>query len=192
MSRPALHRRAGWLLAMLGAMSPVGAQDFIVNGGFAGGLAGWTLTGEGAATPSSDDIDDDPGSGSVLLRNEEASADSRTHPISQCITIEAAGEYTIGGSARVDPMQVPGRAVVGVVYYTGPACNGGIAGAAGRFIPRAAAWTPIDLVLRIDDVPRTLWLRVAVEKPGASGTLEVQVDDVYLIRGDRLFRNGFE
>ena len=192
MSRRTLHRHPGWLFALLAATSPVVAQDFVVNGGFAGGLAGWTVSGQGSATPSADDIDDDPGSGSVILGNAETTAGSRTRPIHQCITIEGPGEYRLGASARVDPSQVPGRAVVGFVSYTGTACDGGIVGGAGTYIPRAAVWTPLELVVRIYDVPRTLSLGVEVDKPGAEGTLEVQVDDVYLIRTDRLFRSGFE
>lgn len=183
---------AGGMFVVAAMIAPASAQDFVVNGGFAGGLAGWTLTGEGSATPSSDDIDDDPGSGSVLLRNDETTAGARTGPISQCITINAAGEYTLGGSARFDPTQPPGRVVIGVVYFGGPACDGPIFGASGGAVPWTTVWTSFDLVLPIYDVPLTLWLRVEVEKQGAEGTLEVQVDDVYLIRGDRLFRDGFE
>lgn len=192
MSRRVLHRYLGGLFAWLVFASTVDAQDVVVNGGFAGGLTGWTVSGEGSATASTDDIDDDPGSGSVLLRNDETIAGSRTYPISQCITIEGVGEYRFGASGRVDPSQAPGRAVVGYTAYTGPACDGAIVGGGGTFIPRSTAWASFELVVSVPDVPRTFWLRVAVDKPGAEGTLEVQVDDVYLIRTDRLFRSGFE
>ena len=192
MSRRTLHRRVAWPIALLVVAPPAYAQDLVINGGFAGGLTGWTLSGEGAATPSADDIDDDPGSGSVLLRNEVTTAGSRTHPIDQCITIELPGEYRFGASGRVDPSQAPGRAVVGFTAYSGPACDGAIVGGGGNFIPRSTGWASFELVFLIPDVPRTFWLRVAVDKPGAEGTLEVQVDDVYLIRTERLFRSGFE
>lgn len=191
MSRRTRHRAGGWL-ALLVVACPACAQDVVVNGGFAGGLMGWTLSGEGSATPSVDDIDDDPGSGSVLLRNEETTAGSRTHPIDQCVTIALPGEYRFGASGRVGATQVPGRAVVAYTAYLGSACDGAIVGGGGTAIPRATDWASFELVLRIPDAPRTFWLRVAIDKPGAEGTLEVQVDDVYLIRTDRLFRSGFE
>lgn len=191
MSRYAIRGAGGWL-ALLAAASSACAQDVVVNGGFAGGLTGWTVSGEGSATASTDDIDDDPDSGSVLVRNAETTAGSRTHPIEQCITIETPGEYRFGASGRIDASQAPGRAIVGYTAYLGPACDGDIVGGGGTSIPRATTWAAFELILIIPDAPRTFRLRVAVDKPGAEGALEAQVDDIYLIRGERVFRSGFE
>lgn len=193
MSGASAHRLAGALaLALVCVQTSPAAQDLVADGGFDQGLSAWRVSGEGSAATSSEDIDDDPSSGSVLLRNAQDTAGSRSNPIDQCIAIEAPGEYFLGASARIAPGQVPGRAVISYVLFRGPACDGSIGGGGGRFVPADDDWTSIETSWSNQEYPLTLWLRLGVDKPGADGTLEVQFDDVYLIRGDRLFRSGFE
>lgn len=188
----AMRLRCVWPLIAAMTASHASAQNLVDNGGFAGGASGWRVSGEGSWSSSSDDIDDDPASGSVWLRNEETTAGTRTHPLDQCITIEIPGEYLVGGSVRVGAGQPTGYATLSTSVFTGSACDTGFFTGNGRAMPRTQTWTSVEFIQRIDNVPATLLIRVGVDKPGADGTLEVQADDIYLLRTDRLFRNGFE
>lgn len=184
-----------WPLIAAMTASHASAQNLVDNGGFAGGAGGWRVTGEGTWSPSSNDIDDDPASGSVWLRNEETTADTRTHPLDQCITIEAPGEYLVGGSVRFageGTGRATGYATLSTSVARGSACDSGFIGGSGLSIPRSQTWTSIEFIQRISEVPVTLLIRVGVHKTAADGTIEVQADDIYLLRGDRLFRSGFE
>lgn len=165
------------------------AQNLVADGGFANGLAAWRLTGEGSASASTDDINNDPGSGSALLRNAETVANTRTHPIDQCITINVPGEYIIGASARIAASQAIGRAALSYQLATGSNCDTGFTSGGGRFIAAAPTWTSIEFFFQVDTVPIQLWVRLGVDKPGAEGTLEIQVDHVYV---EPVFRSGFE
>ncbi len=184
-----VRRLALIVILSLSPMSPAVAQNLVIDGGFASGLTSWRLTGEGSAATSIDDINNDPSSGSVLLRNAEIVANTRTHPIDQCITINLPGEYVIGASSRIEASQAPGRATLSYQLYTGSNCDGGIGSGGGRFIPPAPTWTAIEFFFRIDIVPVTLLVRIGVDKPDAEGSLEFQADQVYL---EPVFRSGFE
>lgn len=180
---------SGLLLALLPVAAS--AQNLVANGGFSAALDGWTQTGDGTASPSPDDIDGDPASGSALIRNALPDAGTRTFPLEQCVVLTGPGNYLIGGSARVDPAQGGGRAQVSVVAYGNLDCTGSIRGGAGLFVPRASSWTAVTFIYSVD-IAQSFLLRLGVDKPGAGGTLEVQVDDVFVELTPLLFRNGFE
>jgi hypothetical protein len=59
------------------------------------------------------------------------------------------------------------------------------------FVPRASSWTAVTFT-HPADIAQSFHLRLGVDKPGAAGTLEVQVDDVFVELTPLLFRNGFE
>lgn len=180
---------AGALITLLPAVAS--AQNLLANGGFSAALDGWRATGDGTASPAPEDVVGDPSSGSALLRNAQVDAGTRTNPLDQCVVLTGPGEYLIGASARVDPAQVGGRAVLGSVLYDGVDCTGGIRGAGGQFIPRAPAWTAVGFVVPVT-IGASMLVRLGVDKPGAGGTLEVQVDDVFVERTPLVFRSGFE
>ncbi len=180
---------AGLLLALLPVV--VSAQNLVSNGEFSTALDGWRATGDGTASPSPDDIDGDPASGSARLRNALPDAGTRTFPLEQCVALTAPGTYLIGGSARVDPAQVGGRAQITVVAYGNPDCTGSIRGAGGLFVSRASVWTAVTFTYSVD-IAQSFLLRLGVDKPGAGGMLEVQVDDVFVELTPLLFRNDFE
>jgi hypothetical protein len=168
-----------------------GAQNLASNGGFDLGLTGWRVTGEGTASASPDDVAGDPASGSALLSNALPDAGTRTHPIDQCVALPGAGEYEVTGSARVDPAQPPGRATVAVLRYAGPDCTGSLIGGAGQFVTRSATWAATGFRVTMPD-GGSLLLRIGVDKPGAGGTLVVQVDAVSVVRTPQVFSDGFE
>jgi hypothetical protein len=163
----------------------------VANGDFSSALAGWRATGAGTAAPSPDDIDNDPASGSVLLRNARVEAGTRIYPLDQCVVLIGPGQYRIGANARVDPAQVDGRAAVQFVAYDGIDCTGTTRGSWILLISRDSVWTAIGILVAVDTA-RSMLVRLGVEKPGAGGTVEVQVDDVFVERTPLIFRNGFE
>lgn len=167
------------------------AQELVVNGGFDGGLAAWRITSDGTATYASDDITGSPGSGSARLANASPDAAIQVVPLDQCIPLLPPGTYAISASARVDPVQVPGRAIVGVTHFDGMACDGAIRGGAGRSFVRSAAFvsTTFEFVLPTSG---SLLLRLGVEKTNAGGVLEATFDAVSVAQTPLLFRSGFE
>lgn len=190
--RTPARRACVYMLALAGALPlTASAQNLALNGGFDAGLAGWRATGEGTAAPSTEDIVGDPGSGSVRLGNAQPDAGTQVVPLDQCIPMLVPGTYEIGGSARVDPAQVPGRAVIGVALYDGLACDGALRAVAGRFIPRAATFTPVAFEFTAAN-GGSLLLRLGVDKPGAGGSLEVNIDAVSVVRTPLVFADGFE
>ncbi len=179
--------------AFLLGLKPTAAstQNLVTNGDFSDALMDWRVTGEGTAMPSADDIDDDPASGSVLLGNAQVDAGTRTIPLDQCIALAGPGEYLLGASAKIDPLQVAGRAVVSVLVYEGPNCSGSIRGGAGQFVPRASGWTTVFLPVLVD-IGTSMRLSLGVDKPGAGGVLELLIDDVFLEKSPLIFGSSFE
>jgi hypothetical protein len=175
------------------ALLPVAAsaQNLVANGGFSSALVDWRTTGNGTASLSLDDIDGDPVSGSALLRNAEVDAGVQAIPLDQCVALPGPGVYLVGASSRLDATQVAGRAVLGTVLYGGANCTGSIRGGAGRGFPRASTWTPVSFLVSVD-ISVSMLVRLGVEKAVAGGTIEVQVDDVFVGLTPQLFRNGFE
>lgn len=167
------------------------AQELVVNGGFDGGLAAWRITGDGTATYASDDITGGPGSGSARLANASADAAIQVVPLDQCIPMLPPGTYAVSASARVDPAQVPGRAVFGVTLYGGMACDGAIRGGGGRDFARSTAFVSSTFEFTAADGGSFL-LRLGVDKTNAGGVLEATFDAVSVVQTPLLFRSGFE
>lgn len=180
---------AGSLLALLPVAAS--AQNLVANGGFSAALDSWRATGNGTASHSPDDIDGNPASGSALLRNARVEAGTRIYPLDQCAVLIGPGEYRIGANARVDPAQVDGRAAVHFVAYDGIDCTGTTRGGLILLISRDSVWTAFSFLTTIDTA-RSMLIRLGVDKPGAGGMLEVQVDDVFVERTPLIFRSGFE
>jgi hypothetical protein len=113
----------GVLALGLGIPTPVSAQNLVVNPDFDDALqrSSWLETGDW----SSDDWQDDPGSGSLQITNSFSS--SVVLLARQCVPIVAGRAYQVEGRVRAAPDQFVGStgAALSVGWWTASDCSSG-------------------------------------------------------------------
>lgn len=189
-----IGRRAAFALSLFFACDIAAAQNLVVNGGFAGNLAGWTMQPAGAATYSVEDIDLLPGSGSVLLTTNVGMAGVLVYPLKQCVSLPAIGIYEIGASGRLSSgVQAADLLNLTVQAWDSSDCTGAFRSGSSATIAPLPAWRAVSATLTVKTLPASIEILLGIEKAAAAGSASGRFDRVYLIAGeDDIFTDQFE
>jgi hypothetical protein len=184
--------RTGCAIFVLLIALRVDAQELVANGNFDNALDGWIVTGDGEAVHETDDVDDNPVSGSVQVTNLQPDAGSRVVPLRQCVGVAGGGTYLVGASSRIPAGQGNGKLVLSVGIHRSADCSSGISGGFGRSLPTGDAWSPTALIQSIASDTQSLLISLGVDKTAAGGSFGGQVDAITLERLPQIFDDGFE
>jgi hypothetical protein len=181
-------------LAVLSAIAigvtPVSAQNLVVNGNFDSDTSSWNFTTPGTFTHSSS-LDADgaaPASGSGQLANTSPVAYG-TSFAAQCITtgIVAGNSYDWGARIRFDSgntQTATGRATVVVSFFDGGSCSGSNVGSSTtpNFLSSTTdVWTQMEVLgFTAPTGAVSAQLGLWTTKVESSGTMTVNFDNVVL------------
>ena len=179
------------LCALLCLAPPAaGAQNYVANGSFATDISGWQLSGPPLPTWATLDFQGDSHSGSALLVNDSAIANTHLYPLSQCIT-PPADTYLVSVRGFIPTGQTSGRLVLSYTAYDGPNCSGTLGDLGGQFLTQIGVWQSQALSFRIFNLPgASVRISLGIEKDAAGGVLQGNFDSIALV--EYLFADGFD
>ena len=185
------------LLVFLLFCGTLEAQNLLENPDFDTDLSGWTLTGPVAPVWDPFDVDASPASGSALITNAEADAESDIEVLSQCI-ITGADRYVWAVKAFIPSGQARTGSVVLRYSYQANTfdCSGGFVSGGGVLITNLDAWTdsngnPVTISPEQVGTGGSMKLSIALRKTEAGGTFTAYVDSAVL-HGDAFLKDSFE
>jgi hypothetical protein len=161
-------------------------QNLISNANFDGGSTNaWPFFpgfSNGTVQWSSLDADSRPGSGSLLLSNQNTSA-SRDTALYQCLAIEPSRLYLLSGKVRIPAhLLETGRAQVLLDLYSSSDCTTG--GVAGFSLPGAQnvfdTWAAPAISLTSPSTAHSAIVFLDVFKNEPGGLFQAQFDDLFL------------
>jgi hypothetical protein len=120
-------------------------------------------------------------SGSLKLRNERSSTSAgyTLAGAGQCLFAWTAETYELGARAFIDPESGDGRAVINLLIYGNDGCTGTLLGSVTpAFLAEKGAWQVMHSAIKMPAGTRSVYLRLAVEKPLSEPPVEALFDDV--------------
>ena len=121
-----------WLVVFVLGSGSAGAQNILVNPGFASSLAGWTVESGVSASWSPLDIAVSGTSGSALVTNPSSTA-GFSGGLTQCVSVVSGVAYSFRLRYRVPSGQASTARVQGALdYFSGPSCEGSTVGGFGN------------------------------------------------------------
>ncbi|MBO9664177.1 hypothetical protein [Dokdonella sp.] len=196
--RPSLRTRALRLSALLAAFAGVALAEppnLVANGDFDRSLEDWERLGAVADSLwSGEDVDLDPASGSIWVRNRLLQPEFLVVR-RQCIALaEPSHAYLVGASLQIDLKSVPGSGVFADFrFYENADCSGSSNGDA--VVAEAPGWSLRTMTFR----PEDLWFDAgslevtlgAFKNERSEGQASGYVDAVFAY-ADGLMRDGFD
>jgi hypothetical protein len=187
-------RHSGYVLLLFLSFD-VSAQSILLNSQFNTNLDNWDLGGLVEPVWDSLDADDNPGSGSALIRNTWPDGFSDEAVLSQCL-FDGKGSYDNSVSVYIPSGQArTGSVVIRYYYYAlSNDCTGDFQASGG-----ALKATPFDqwvhlAGLRINALISpggSIQYVIAIRKTEAGGEFKAWVDKAYLLR-EVPFKDSFE
>jgi hypothetical protein len=164
-------------LALFGGS--VGAQNLLVNPGFAGDLSGWTFGGTFTYVPL--DSTGQPGSGCAQGRYIGVTGATTMH---QCVPVMPGGTYEVGGTMAAPAGEFPIIARISVQAYGDAACA--TAAVSTSLMSQSAltapdVWQAVRSTARVSNLAHSAAVSVLVSRgSGITQPGRIYVDDVYL------------
>lgn len=164
-----------------------GTQDcnetLVTNASFQQAATGWVAEANLTQTWSAEDARGQASSGSLsLVSNQAGSGDGwGIAGTGQCLVATAGEVYAVGARALVPANQAQGRAAVGMVIFGNDGCQGTVLKAAmPAALGTAGGWQVIKGELKMPPATRSIYIRLAAEKPLAQSSFEVHFDDILI------------
>ncbi len=169
-----------------------GAENLLSNYGFDGNTTSWTDESDAYATAvySTDDMNAQPGSGSVVVTSYSSSPTSEYQPLWQCAEVVEGQKYLLGGWVKIAGGQSEtGHGGLTVYWTPNPDCSGWLAGGTAQS-SAIGDWERTSELVVAPTGAISARVMLAVNKTETTGEFSVSVDDVFFI--PVLFADGFE
>lgn len=172
------------------------SQSLLVNSDFEADLTGWTIRSSPAPVWDTFDIDGSAMSGSAMIANVLAGANTEQITLSQCFDLPLPAQFEFGVSGYIPSGQsTTGSVIVRLNQHRDPNCSGGLGGTSGQFVvqsPTTDSWTGVlDTQILLTDVDSILF-EIAIRKTDSGGMFIAFVDAAVLGQQQLIFVDGFE
>lgn len=176
-----VYARCVLSMAVLAIASSAAAQNQVVNPGFTGGLAGWTLPADPGYTVAHDAAQGWVGPGALRVSTPAATAGPLT-AAQQCLTVAGGQVLDYGAHFRFESGHAANlKGAVNVIWFTDAACSAGASLGPGTntVTDLGDTWLPVhanDIVVPAGTGSALLRVRINTVAGESVGWF----DDVYL------------